>query len=233
MIKARWSECDSKAAEDLYRDLNRTYHKLLSDANIPFLHGTWGANAAFVDVSPTAILGEGSRVDVKYRTDTPSPCVTVGECSQVFGRLVLQREGARISIGKRSQIGSGDLIAAHEISIGDDVLMAWGYTIMDSNTHSLDWTERRNDVLMCGINYYLDPNNLARDRDWSDAHGAPVRIGNRVWIGFNVSILKGVTIGDEAVVAAGSVITKDVPPHSIVAGNPAKVVRVRNAETFK
>ena len=53
----------------------------------------------------------------------------------------------------------------------------------------------------------------------------PIIIGDHVWIGMNVTVLKGVTIGDGAVVAAGSMVTKDVPPHSLVAGVPAKVVK--------
>jgi acetyltransferase-like isoleucine patch superfamily enzyme len=53
----------------------------------------------------------------------------------------------------------------------------------------------------------------------------PVIIGNSVWIGVNSTILKGVTIGEGSVVGAGSVVTKDVPPWTIVAGNPARVIR--------
>ncbi|GHU55180.1 hypothetical protein FACS189442_2420 [Spirochaetia bacterium] len=53
----------------------------------------------------------------------------------------------------------------------------------------------------------------------------PVYIGNNVWIGFRAMILKGVTIGDGAIIAAGAVVTKDVPAHSMAAGNPAKIIK--------
>jgi acetyltransferase-like isoleucine patch superfamily enzyme len=53
----------------------------------------------------------------------------------------------------------------------------------------------------------------------------PVRIGDKSWIGLNVIILKGVEIGEGAVVAAGSVVTKNIPPWTIAAGNPARVIR--------
>jgi acetyltransferase-like isoleucine patch superfamily enzyme len=56
-------------------------------------------------------------------------------------------------------------------------------------------------------------------------HPAPITIGSNVWIGANVTVLPGVTIGDNAVVAAASVLTKDVPDNAIVVGSPARVVR--------
>ncbi|MEC1375469.1 DapH/DapD/GlmU-related protein [Heyndrickxia oleronia] len=56
-------------------------------------------------------------------------------------------------------------------------------------------------------------------------YAIPIRIGNDVWIGGSCVILAGVTIGDNSIVAAGSVVTKDVPANTIVAGNPAKILR--------
>ena len=62
-------------------------------------------------------------------------------------------------------------------------------------------------------------------KDWSNVAHAPVVIANKAWIGFNVTVLKGVTIGEGAVVAACAVVTKDIPPYSLVAGNPAQIIR--------
>jgi galactoside O-acetyltransferase len=108
------------------------------------------------------------------------------------------------------------MVIARKIELGDDVVISWGVTIVDHNSHALTWADRRDDVL-----------DWARGRkDWSNVLIAPVRIRDKVWIGFNAIILKGVTIGEGAIVAAGSVVTKDVPPYCIVAGNPARVVRV-------
>ena len=62
-------------------------------------------------------------------------------------------------------------------------------------------------------------------KDWSFVIKRPISIKNKAWIGFNSIILKGVTIGEGAIVGAGSVVTKDVPPYTIVAGNPARIIR--------
>ena len=58
-----------------------------------------------------------------------------------------------------------------------------------------------------------------------DVHSSPVIIENDAWIGFNATILKGVKIGEGAIIGAASVVTKDVAPYTIVAGNPAKLIR--------
>lgn len=85
-----------------------------------------------------------------------------------------------------------------------------------------------------GRNAHIGPEVLIRD---SDSHSTgeggrpptqPVTIGDHVWIGLRAIILKGVTIGDGAVVAAGSIVTKDVAPHTLVGGNPARFIREVN-----
>jgi acetyltransferase-like isoleucine patch superfamily enzyme len=134
--------------------------------------------------------------------------------TQVIGTLIFERENAYISIGKRVFI-SGSIIAAQRVDIGDDVLVSWGTTIVDHNSHSTSFTLRSNDAV----------DWLEGKKDWTHVKIAPVKISNKVWIGFNCIILKGVTIGEGAVVGAGSIVTKDVPPWTIVAGNPARVIR--------
>jgi hypothetical protein len=88
---------------------------------------------------------------------------------------------------------------------------------VDHNSHATDWTSRKNDVVAWGQG----------KKDWSGVTIKPVKISDRVWIGLNAIILKGVTIGEGAIVGAGSVVTKDVPPYTIVAGNPARIIRER------
>lgn len=74
-------------------------------------------------------------------------------------------------------------------------------------------------VVLATINHDLQPKNNRKN------HYAPITVGNNVWIGSNATILSGVTVGDWAVVAAGSVVTKDVPPMTVVGGIPAKIIK--------
>ena len=140
--------------------------------------------------------------------------VTIDEQSQVDGWLLFDREDAVITIGKRVFMG-GTLIAAQRIEIGDDVMISWGVTIADHNSHALSFSQRAKDVM----------DWRSGKKDWTYVKMAPVMIESKVWIGFNAIVLKGVTIGEGAVVGAGAVVTKDVPPWTVVAGNPAKIIR--------
>jgi acetyltransferase-like isoleucine patch superfamily enzyme len=140
--------------------------------------------------------------------------LTIERDSQIEGAIVCERDSVHIRIGKRTFM-NGTLIAAQGITIGDDVLMSWGVTVVDHNSHSISFSERSRDVQEWRVG----------KKDWSNVKIIPVQVSNKVWIGFNVIILKGVTIGEGSVVGAGSVVTKDVPPWTVVAGNPARVIR--------
>lgn len=115
----------------------------------------------------------------------------------------------RITFGNAVKINSHCHIGAiDDISIGDDVLVGSNVFITDHSHGQVTREEAQ-----------VPPN----DRDLYSK--GPVRIGKRVWIGENAVILPGVTIGEGSVIGASAVVTKDVPPFSVAAGNPAKVVR--------
>ena len=63
------------------------------------------------------------------------------------------------------------------------------------------------------------------NKDWSNVKSKPIKICDKVWIGFNAIVLKGVTIGNGAIIGAGAVVTKNVEPNCIIAGNPAVVIK--------
>ena len=155
----------------------------------------------------------GATLSARY----PEGCaLSIGSDSNIEASLVLERASARISIGSRTHVGGGTLLAAAStIEIGDDVLIAFEALIMDHNSHSLKFRERQHDVR----------DWIRGTKDWSAVAVAPVRISNKAWIGVRAIVLKGVTIGEGAVVGAGSLVTNDVPPWTIVGGNPAKIIR--------
>ncbi len=140
--------------------------------------------------------------------------ITIDQDSQIDGGILFDREKACVSIGKRVFM-NGTLISAKSIRIGDDVLIAWGVTIVDHDSHSPSFSKRAHDVMEW----------RKGRKDWTHVKISPVIISDKTWIGFDAIILEGVTVGEGAVVAAGSVVTKDVPPWTVVAGNPAHIIR--------
>jgi len=149
--------------------------------------------------------------------------IEIGENSQISGNFIFEIEQGKITIGSRTFIGGGMFICIDEIQIGNDVMFSWGCTVADNNSHSHIWSERKNDVL--DWKKGLDENKIGFYKDWSNVKKGKVTIKDKAWIGFNCIILKGVTVGEGAIIGAGSVVTKDVPDWTIVAGNPAKIIR--------
>ena len=164
---------------------------------------------AGVNIHPTAKVNFRG---VRYR---PGSRIEIGEGSIVGGSLVCERDGACIIIGRNTFIGSALLASASLIEVGDDVLIASGGNIVDHNSHAIAWAKRKQDVK----DWYHNK------KDWTHVVVKPVRICDKSWLGLNVIVLKGVEIGEGAVVAAGSVVTKSALPWTVVAGNPAKMIR--------
>ena len=129
-----------------------------------------------------------------------------------------------VTIGDECYIGPSLLICHNQIMIGNHVTIAWGCTIYDHNSHSLDYNERRKDIHK-ELDNLRNKTNFIGDKDWTTVKSAPIIIEDDAWIGMNAIILKGVKIGEGAVVGAGSVVTKDVPAWTVVAGNPAVIIK--------
>ncbi len=144
--------------------------------------------------------------------------IEIGAHSCVRGQLEIQRKHGKIVVGEYCYIGDHSRIwAAEEIRIGNHVLIAHNVNVFDNDTHPIDCKERREDYI--GIVMKGERN------DFSTLGHNPIEIGDDAWIGCNAIILKGIRIGKGSIVAAGSVVTKDIPDYCVAVGNPAHVVK--------
>jgi len=167
-----------------------------------------------------AVLGDNNTFmsSAKAHVDSKRNCIRIGN-NNTIGALFQALCGGNISVGNNTYIGSQTVLQAKEsISIGSYVIIANNVLIVDNNNHPVE-PEMRMNMSKC--------DNFLTDELWSwkYAKSKPVVIGDNVWIGRDSRILKGVIIGEGAIVALGAIVTNDVPPYSVVAGNPAKVVK--------
>jgi acetyltransferase-like isoleucine patch superfamily enzyme len=143
------------------------------------------------------------RADRGVRIIKRNGSIKVGRKVQLHREVKLSAWGneyfTEIKIGDNTSIGDRtEIHAGKGVEIGKGCNIAWDVCIMDRDYHKFN-------------------SNTEEIK--------PVKIGDNVWIGCNSIILKGITIGNGAVVAAGSIVTKDVPPKVLVGGNPAKVIK--------
>ena len=152
------------------------------------------------------------RVEIRQRPGS----VTIGTQSSVIATLVVERSGGEIVVGDRTHIGHGTILdAAESIRVGSDVLISFDVLIFDHDSHSVDFTRRAHDV----------ESWMVGAKDWDSVARAPVVVCDKSWVGARAILLKGVTVGEGSVVGAGAVVTRDVPDWTVVAGNPARVIR--------
>lgn len=156
--------------------------------------------------------------------------VDIGKESIIGATIIFENKGGNVSIGDRVYIGDSKIICKSSITFENDILVAWGVIFYDHNSHSLDYKNRQKDIRQVLFDHKNYGGNYLINKDWSDVESRPIVIKNNAWIGMHSFIMKGVTIGEGAIVAAGSVVTKDVPPFTIVAGNPARVVKQINKD---
>lgn len=123
----------------------------------------------------------------------------------------------RVTLGNYVLLNGARIICDAEIEIGDYTLISWNVVLMDTYRLPFDPIERQRQLERVSGRFpqYIDGELLAR----------PIRIGRNVWIGFDACVLPGVTIGEGAIVGARSVVTQDVQPYSVVAGNPARLIK--------
>ncbi|MEA2423267.1 MAG: hypothetical protein QOF55_2366 [Thermoleophilaceae bacterium] len=144
-------------------------------------------------------------------------------------RVVLQiGRDARIELGRWSWLGHGTKIRCHEgvVSIGAKTVMGQECTISAYQHVSIGRECVIADRVML-IEFDHGVVEVERPVRLQGIYKRDVRVGNNVWIGYGACILRGVTVGDNAVIGTNAVVTKDVPANAVVAGLPAKVIRMR------
>lgn len=154
---------------------------------------------------------------INHRHD-PAKIVIDSNC-WLRGEIMLARHGGEVIIGKHVFFGEHSRIwSAVKVIIGNNVLISHNVNIHDFDAHPTDHLLRKEQA-----EYILDSHTLP-DHSFNVPE-SPVIIEDHVWIGFNSIILKGVRIGKGAIIGAGTVVVKDVPPFAVVIGNPAKIIR--------
>ena len=142
-----------------------------------------------------------------------------------IGRGASTYLGTMFDVGPRGHVKLGDYTLVHgariicdaEIIIADYSLVSWNVVLMDTYRIPLDIGDRRAEL-------ELVPTRQPR-LPAAEVPARPIHIQRNVWIGFDACVLPGVTIGEGSVVGARAVVTGDVPPYTVVAGNPARVIR--------
>ena len=173
-------------------------------------------NYSLINIASSAkiVLSEQGYLDINVlniKRDKVNPCTLwMSEKSQLQskgftmyeGACIVLLDGAFLELGQNSYMNASLIQCASHITIGDNCAIAGDVLIQDTDFHPI-----------------IDENGQPKPVS------KPIHIGNKVWTCAKATILKGVTIGDGAIVAAGAVVTKDVPAYSLVAGNPAKVIK--------
>ena len=176
-------------------------------------------NEKYIKRGQTSII---DNMQFNLRTQEEKIYLTIGEDSVIDGTINL--ENSEMKIGDRVLINEGTTFyCTTGITIGNDVMISWGCTIVDSNMHSMVSGDRLKETK--NARKEIENHTMGQNSDRSMIKCSPVVIKDKAWVGFNCIIMKGVTIGEGAVVGAGSVVTKDVPDYAIVGGNPAQIIK--------
>ena len=178
--------------------------------------GSWSEGEVPVNVRlgvGTVITGGNAFRRFVSRLD---PGLIIGEHCTMDGVHFAQGWDARIVVGDYCYFTNALLLCELEICVGSYVVMGWNATIADTDFHPVAPAERIADAIACSA--------LGKGRPRPEIPRQPVIIEDDVWIGPNATILKGVRVGTGAMVEAGSLVTRDVPPRSRVLGNPARIV---------
>jgi acetyltransferase-like isoleucine patch superfamily enzyme len=188
-------------------------HQFLDHIRISFLRKRFQSNAI---LHPDAKIYMPADIQ-NFSQDRTRIIIRKG--TVIRGDIIIFAHNGKVEIGEDCYVGEHARIwSASSIKIGNRVLISHNVNIHDTNAHSTDPNLRHlhfKHIMEKGHPFNND----------FDIVSLPVVIGDDVWIGFNSTILKGVTIGEKSIVSACSVVTESIPPHVIVAGNPARITK--------
>jgi acetyltransferase-like isoleucine patch superfamily enzyme len=174
-----------------------------------------------VQVAPTAYI-ETAFSFYLFRGERPD-AVTIGEgASTYLGTMFDVGPRGKVTLGNYALVHGARIICESAITIDDYALVSWNVVLMDSYRVPTDPDLRRELVRRVS--------GLQPRRFDNDVPAVPIHVGRGAWLGFDSCLLPGVRVGDGAVVGARSVVDADVEPFTIVAGNPARLVRRLTAE---
>lgn len=190
----------------------KTIRSIFSKIKLFFIEKEFRNKATF--------LGKGQNFGVMARIrlleGAKKENIILYEHSEVFGTITALHNG-KIKMLPWAKIGQGSsILASNYVEIGKDTAIADNVTIIDNNNHPTNPDDRR---------YMRHTPHDSWERQNHLGASAPIIIGENVLVGSNSRICKGVRIGDNAIIAACAVVTKDVPANSIAAGNPARIVK--------
>jgi acetyltransferase-like isoleucine patch superfamily enzyme len=176
------------------------------------------------------LIGD-SQIFKNFAVDIKKPVkdrifLTIGNNCMIGGYFSFETAKGSVKIGDRVYLAGGTIISINDIIIEDDVFISWGVYLFDNDSHSIDYQERLKDMENHLKDWRNGLDNYNFSKNWKSVNSKPIKICKYAWIGMECKILKGVTIGEGAIVGAGSIVTKDVPAWSIVGGNPAKVLKM-------
>lgn len=174
---------------------------------IPYKHASIDiSNSCSLELSADLLINvynpKSSKKQVVFKVEDGGKVFVKGKFEIYYNCDICVFKDAELVLGKGYMNAGAQIRCTKKISIGDGAKIARNVIIMDSDSHKIT---------------YVDGKKSCASK--------PVTIGEHVWIGTGAIILKGVSIGNGAIVAAGSVVTKDVPSNCIAAGNPAKIIK--------
>ena len=183
-----------------------------------------GNTRKYVKGDKESISISNINIDVRH-PDTFKGGVIMGRESYLNGSVCFETNTGSLIIGNNTYLGGVSIITKDEVRIDDNVQIAWNVLIYDHNAHSFNYLERQKDMKVFWDNAKRGFDALGNHgKNWDVVYSAPIHICSNSWIGTNVIILSGVTIGEGAIIGAGSVVRDSIPAWAIAYGNPCKVV---------